>query len=150
MVRDSRLRACLFLVKSYNAHVRVTQKDACFTLVLFDRIRSTRAAKPCVRQSRHPANSLKWTRLLRPPMLVRYRIRISVCVSSRFSFSLRSIVLRTCLLDARVSGALAMYARVAGVTGLRRFVRRSVYADELQIPHFVRDDKPLESADDRI
>src|SRR6266481_9176924 len=34
MVRDSRLRACLFLVKSYNAHVRVTQKDACLTLVL--------------------------------------------------------------------------------------------------------------------
>jgi len=60
MVRDSRLRACLFLVKSYNAHVRATQKDACLTLVLFDRTGSTRAAKPCVRQTRHPANSFKW------------------------------------------------------------------------------------------
>src|SRR5258708_26313884 len=35
-------------------------KNACLTLVLFDRTRSTRAAKPCVRQSRHPANSSKW------------------------------------------------------------------------------------------
>ena len=49
-----------------------------------------------------------------------------------------------------MSGALAIYVRAAGVTGLRCFVRRSVDADELQIPHFVRDDKPLESADDRI
>src|SRR5258708_33250398 len=54
------LRACLFFTKSYNTRVRVTQKNACLTLVLFDRTRSTRAAKPCVRQSRHPANSSKW------------------------------------------------------------------------------------------
>ena len=38
MVRDSRLRACLFWLKSYNAHVRVMQKDACLTLVQIGRV----------------------------------------------------------------------------------------------------------------
>src|ERR1700674_4018327 len=56
--------------------------------------------------------------------------------------------LRTCLLDARVLAGLATDVRVAGVTGLRCFVRSSVYADELRMPPFGfaqgRDDKPIE------
>src|SRR6266404_4732494 len=51
-------RTCVFSIKSYNAHVRVTQKDAGRELVLFAWTRFTWAAKPSVNQSRHPAQIL--------------------------------------------------------------------------------------------
>jgi hypothetical protein len=41
-------RTCVFLRKSYNARVRVTQKDAGRELVLFAWTRLTWAAKPSV------------------------------------------------------------------------------------------------------
>ena len=41
---------------------------------------------------------------------------------------------RMCLLDARALAALATYVLVAGVTGLRCFVRKSGDDDELRIP----------------
>ena len=60
------MRACLFRAKSYNARVRVTQKDAGLKLVLFTGPSAPRAAKPCVRQSCHPAKSLSGPEVFGP------------------------------------------------------------------------------------
>ena len=51
-----------------------------------------------------------------------------------FFFFFAKYCLRTCLLDVRVLGGLAIYVRVVGVTEPRCFVRKSVDADEPQMP----------------
>jgi hypothetical protein len=55
LVDGSFVGLCVFSIKSYNAHVRVTQKDAGRELVLFAWTWFTWAAKPSVNHSRHPA-----------------------------------------------------------------------------------------------
>jgi len=56
MFEDTRLRACLFRAKSYNARIRVTQKDAGLKLVLFTGPGASRAAKPWVAPVLSPCN----------------------------------------------------------------------------------------------